>query len=180
MCMFEVAIGCLQEVTRCVTIRKVETSINFLEISFSVYLSPQSKRMKLDHLCHSMADIGRRATKKSTLVDRQSMPDAQSSEIAEVVRTIQHTEQGQQQLQEIFSEADQSGEGHGELLKEIWDRDVTDMERFFKDQKSNGELSSSISVKYCKNIAAITILPFCFYSYSYWTDIQQVVSGHHQ
>ena len=41
----------------------------------------------------------------------------------------------------IFSEADQFGEGHGELLKEIWDRDVADMEQFFKDQKTNGTFS---------------------------------------
>ena len=126
----EVAIGSSQEVTRRVAIGKVETSVSS-RYPFQ-YLSPRSKRKKLDHLRHSMADICRKAAEKSTLVDQQSMPDAQSSEIAEVVHTIQHTEQEQQQLQESFSEADQSGEGHGELLKETWDRDVTDMERFFR------------------------------------------------
>ena len=60
--------------------------------------------------------------------------------IAEVVRTIHNTEQGQSQLQNIFSEADQSGEGRGELLKEIWDRDVSDVNQFSQDQKNNGTL----------------------------------------
>ena len=63
------------------------------------YLSPESKKMKFDHLRHSMSDIRMKGSKKATLVDRQSMPDVQTNEISEVVRTIHHTEHGQQQLQ---------------------------------------------------------------------------------
>lgn len=74
------------------------------------------------------------------------MPDSQSSEIAEVVRTIHNTEQGQNLLQQIFSEADQSGEGRGELLKEIWDRDVSDVNQFSQDQKNNGMLKCFMHV----------------------------------
>jgi hypothetical protein len=79
--------------------------------------------------------IHNKASKKAEEVDRLSMPDSQSTEIAEVVRTIHNTEQGQSQLQQIFSEADRSGEGRGDLLKEIWDRDVSDVNQFSQDKK---------------------------------------------
>lgn len=102
------------------------------------YLSPRSKKIKLGHLRQSIADIRQRASEKVNLVDRHSLPTEQSDEICEMVSTIQQNEEGQHQLQQIFTEADQSGEGRGELLKEIWDRDVADMEQFFQDQKSNG------------------------------------------
>ena len=46
--------------------------------------------------------IHKKASKKAQV----SMPDSQSSEIAEVVGTIHNTEQGQNPLQQIFSEAD--------------------------------------------------------------------------
>ena len=45
------------------------------------------------------------------------------------------TEQGQHQLQQIFSEADQSGEARGELLK---DRNMSDI---IQDQKNNSMLN---------------------------------------
>ena len=65
--------------------------------------------------------IHEKAFKEAQEVDQLSMSDSQSSEIAEAVQTTHNTKQGQHQLQQIFSEADQSGEGRGELLK---DRDV--------------------------------------------------------
>ena len=101
------------------------------------YLSPHSKKIKLDNMRQT---IHKKASKKAEAVDRLSIPDSQSTEIADVVRTIHNTEQGQSQLQNIFSEADQSGEGRGELLKEIWDRDVSDVNQFSQDQKNNGTL----------------------------------------
>lgn len=96
-----------------------------------------------------MADIH---SEEAALVDQQSIPDVQGCEIAEVVRTIQHTGQGQQQLQQIFTETDQSGDGRGELFKKIWDRDVTDIKIFFKDQKNNGELISCLSSVPCATL----------------------------
>ena len=104
------------------------------------YLSPQSKKIKLGHLRQSIADIHRKASEKAKMIDGQSLPNVQSDKICEVVHTIQQTKQGQHHLQQIFAETDQSGEGRGELLKEIWDRDVADMEQFFKDQKTNSML----------------------------------------
>ena len=96
------------------------------------YLSPHSKKIKLDNMCQT---IHKTTSKKAQEVDRLSMPDSQSSVIAEVVQTIHNTEQGQNLLQQIFSQADQSSEGQGELLKEIWDRDVSDINQFSWDQK---------------------------------------------
>ena len=91
------------------------------------YLSPHSK-IKLNNM-HQL--IHNKAPKKAQEVDRLSIPESQSSEIAEIVWTIQNSEQGQNQLQEIFSEADQSGDGRGEILKEIWDQDVSDVNQFY-------------------------------------------------
>lgn len=100
------------------------------------YLSPHSKKIKLDNMRQAIHKV----SIKAQGVDRLSIPDSQGGEIAEVVRTIHDTEQGQYQLKQIFSEADQSGGGRGELLKEIWDRDVSDMTQFSQDQKNNGGL----------------------------------------
>ena len=46
--------------------------------------------------------IHNKAPKKAQEVDWLSLPESQSSEIAEIVRTIQNSEQGQNQLQGIF------------------------------------------------------------------------------
>ena len=77
------------------------------------YLSPHSKKIKLDNMRQT---IHKKASKKAEAVDRLSMPESQSAEIAEIVRTIR------------------------ELLKEIWDRDVSDVDQFSQDQKNNGTL----------------------------------------
>ena len=62
--------------------------------------------------------IHEKAFKETQEVDQLSMPNSQSSEIAEAVQTTTHnTKQGQHQLQQIFSEADQSGEGRGRVIE---------------------------------------------------------------
>ena len=77
-------------------------SICFFAYPFQ-YLSPNSKKIMLDNMLQTSH---KKASKKGEAVDRLCMADSQSAKIAEVVRTIHSTKQGQSQLQHNFSEAD--------------------------------------------------------------------------
>ena len=48
------------------------------------------------------------------------------------------SQDGNEKLSEIFSEADSMKNGLGQVLKEIWDNDCTDWNQFKKDQEANG------------------------------------------
>ena len=67
------------------------------------------------------------------------MNDKQSDKIAELVKSIDSSGHGQHALKVIFQEADKAGEGKGEILKSIWEQDVSDMKQFYQDQKQNGK-----------------------------------------
>ena len=46
----------------------------------------------------------------------------------------------------IISEAEEFGEEHGQMAKELREADVADVEQFFEDQKSNGRNKHVYSV----------------------------------
>ena len=62
-----------------------------------------------------------------------------SDEIAELVKSIDSSDHGQHALKVIFQEADKAGEGMGDILKSIWEQDVSDMKQFYQDQKQTGK-----------------------------------------
>ena len=55
--------------------------------------------------------------------------------IAELVKSIDSSDHGQHALEVVFQEADKAGEGKGDILKSIWEQDVSDMKQFYQDQK---------------------------------------------
>ena len=61
----------------------------------------------------------------------------QDHELQQLVAAIQ--ENGQAQLEEVFREANVSGEGVGDELRQLWERDVILRKDFFEDQLKNSE-----------------------------------------
>ena len=64
----------------------------------------------------------------------------QDNQLQCLIREIE--ENGQSELEGIFRKADESGEGVGDQLRQIWERDVTSRKEFFEDQLKNSKLSS--------------------------------------
>ena len=58
--------------------------------------------------------------------------------MSNLISTIDSSATGTAILQDIYKEAEQSGEGRGEVLKEIW-RESQDRALFFHDQKLNSK-----------------------------------------
>ena len=66
----------------------------------------------------------------------ENWTNIKQNEVSELVDSSDH---GQSALQSIFQEADKAGEGKGDILRGIWEQDVSDMKQFYQDQKQNGE-----------------------------------------
>ena len=96
-----------------------------------------SKKVKVENLQEAVTHQWR-LSHKAQAVDRACITKAQGAEVSEIIHTIHNCAEGQKQLQQIYSEADQTGDGRGAVLKQIWEEDVTDMQQFMKDQESNG------------------------------------------
>ena len=103
-----------------------------------MYLSPNGKKVKVEKLRKVVSSLhghGRTIVKK---IERMPLSDNQNKEISELVHSIHKLEDGQRELQRILSEAEEFGEGYGQMAKEIWEADMADVEQFFEDQKNNG------------------------------------------
>ena len=104
------------------------------------HLSPASKKARLSNMRTAITKLrtsGQRSVEKLEL-ERVCMSDKQNDELCELVKAISSSDQGRQALQTIYHEADEAGSGKGDLLKDIWERDVADMEGFYQDQQRNG------------------------------------------
>ena len=99
-----------------------------------VYLSPASQKMKTKNLQKAVASTQRAVT---DVIERMPINDIQNDEIADLVHSINNSKEGQNELEKIFAEADKSGEGCGELTKQIWEADVDDVQKFLLDQRKN-------------------------------------------
>lgn len=63
-------------------------------------------------------------------IERISMNDIQNDELSGLIQSIKNSNHGQQALQSIFQEAEETGSGKGDILKGIWEQDVSDMSQF--------------------------------------------------
>ena len=73
------------------------------------------------------------------MIERMAISDKQNEELFELIRSIKSSEDGQRALQSIYQEADSTGAGKGDVLKSIWEHDVSDVTQFHKDQEQNSE-----------------------------------------
>ena len=107
------------------------------------YLSPASKKAKIENLKKALATA---KTAAADVIERVPVNDIQNDDITDLVHSIHSSEEDQRELERIFAEADETGEGCGETAKQIWEADVTDMEQFFQDQKKSGKLTYTYSL----------------------------------
>lgn len=103
-------------------------------------LSPASKRARLENMRKEITRLRGMVQRSSEKTERLSLNDGQNDEMSELVKAIQSSPHGQQALQTIYREAEDSGSSRGELLKSLWEKDASDMGRFYNDQQSNGML----------------------------------------
>ena len=103
-------------------------------------LSPASKKARLENMRKEITRLRVMVQRSSEKTERISLNDSQNEEMSELVKTIQRSPHGQQALQTIYREAEDTGCSQGELLKSMWEKDASDMGQFFKDQQSNGML----------------------------------------
>jgi len=70
------------------------------------------------------------------------LPQEQSTELCQLIETIESFDAGKKELAHIFNEGNQytsdKGTKAGECLKEVWRKD---RESFFKDRQRNGMLT---------------------------------------
>lgn len=67
-----------------------------------------------------------------------TLDDAHAKEMADIVSHINSNAAGRSHLDMIFSEADDVGEGRGEVLKALWS-EASDRAAFYQDQAKNSE-----------------------------------------
>lgn len=101
------------------------------------YLSPKSQQLKVQKMRRAIGDLNMLVKRTVSETDRLSLTDEQDLEISELVQSIQSSSEGQE-LQNIYSKAEQSGKGRGSILQALWENDSSDLNQFVLDQKSNG------------------------------------------
>lgn len=67
-----------------------------------------------------------------------TLDDDQTNGMFKLISTIGSSAIGTAIMHDIYTEAEESGEGWGEILKEIW-RESQDRALFFHDQKCNSK-----------------------------------------
>ena len=117
-------------------------------VSFDV-LSPKSQKARLSNMRREIANLRSQAKRIDEKIERTSVNDKQNDEIVELVKAIDNSDHGQHALQSIYQEAEKTGNGKGDILRGIWEQDVSDMKQFYEDQKQNGEY---VHVQYCIKI----------------------------
>jgi len=71
----------------------------------------------------------------------------QGEEIQKLVAAID--ENGQEELQAIYTEAESVEQGAGDVLRETWERDVRERKEFFEDQLKNSKLTNIVTSWAC-------------------------------
>ena len=102
------------------------------------YLSPKSKTARYANSRLQRHRLEKHVKKlyKRTKVE---LPQAQSTELCQLMKCIETSDFGKKELARIYSEGNQyisdKGQKAGDFLKEVWRKD---RESFLKDQRSNG------------------------------------------
>lgn len=68
-----------------------------------------------------------------------TLDDVHAEEMADIVSHINNNSSGKSHLNAIFKEADNTGEGNGEVLKAMWS-EASDRAAFYKDQSKNSKM----------------------------------------
>ena len=66
------------------------------------------------------------------------MTDTQGEELTKLINGLEESEVARSTLDSMVGEAENSGEGRGELLRAVWNN-AKEKAAFFKDQQSNSK-----------------------------------------
>ena len=101
------------------------------------YLSPASQLKKLGKKGKEVKKLRKALQMHESSPFDVELSNEQDIELQQLVTAI--NQNGQSYLETIFQEADNSGEGCGDTLRECWERDVIERKQFFEDQLKNRE-----------------------------------------
>lgn len=103
------------------------------------YLSPASQSRKLQNKTNQTTKLKKALKSYESSSYDVGLSNEQDMELQQLVGAI--GQNGQSDLETIFREAEDSGEGCGDTLREHWERDVTQRKQFFEDQLKNKSTS---------------------------------------
>ena len=108
------------------------------------FLSPESQKARHSNVRRERKNFRRIAER---MIRRTSMTvnQDQNSELVKLINCIESSKEGQEDLANVFEEADKHKSGSGAILREMWQMEK---EAFFKDQQRNGELNHLVIFKY--------------------------------
>ena len=98
-------------------------------------LSPDSKKLRLSNLRYELSSARNKIRRLNQRIARIDLNEEQDKELSQLVQCISSSDAGQQELDRIFQEADDTSSGKGAMLKNLWDNDVG---TFYDDQRKNG------------------------------------------
>lgn len=101
------------------------------------YLSPASHSKKLKEKGMEVGKLRKALQMHESSPFNVDLSNEHDIELQQLVTAIDNN--GQADLEAIFQEAENSGEGCGDTLREFWERDVTERKQFFEDQLKNRE-----------------------------------------
>lgn len=83
-------------------------------------LSPHSKKARLTNMRHEISTLRAKSRSNARMIERIAVSEKQNEELFELIQSIKKSENGQRALQSIYKEADSTGDGKGDILKNIW------------------------------------------------------------
>lgn len=101
------------------------------------YLSPSSKRARLENMRKTARSLKFAANYYSLKVEKTSINEIQNQEVGQLIDSIVISEEGQRHLQQIISEANDVTSGLGNVVEEVWKEDYSQWMQFRDDQITN-------------------------------------------
>ena len=101
------------------------------------YLSPASRSKRIDNM-RTEIEILRQKVRPHNQTTSMDLEDEQNEEMIQLVQYISDSDVGLSELENIYQEADEAGDGKGIVLKNTWENDVA---MFYSDQHQNSMLN---------------------------------------
>lgn len=101
------------------------------------YLSPASRSKRIDNM-RTEIEILRQKVRPHNQTTSMDLEDEQNEEMIRLVQYISDSDVGLSELEKIYQEADEAGDGKGIVLKNTWENDVA---MFYSDQHQNSMLN---------------------------------------
>lgn len=135
------------------------------------YLSPESKKAKVEKLRKAVSSLGRKSSSGAKEIERMPVSEVQNEETSKLVYSVHKSEDGQRELQKILAEADESGEGCGQMVRDIW--------LMWSSSLKTRRTMVSANMHVCIYAKSANCCMYLLYN-SHRASIQPLVISHHQ